>query len=94
MMNNTLSRFLSSETRPIPIKQTAADDIDDSTDGVAKEFKKYYRYVKGTLFPKFDVEIKRHKEVVKRINSNIDSINEINSAYKIKPIRHIKNLSV
>jgi hypothetical protein len=94
MMNSTLRRFLLSETRPIPISQNAANDIDDFTDGINKSLKKYYRNVKGTLFPDFDAEIKMHKEIIESINSNIDRINEINSAYRIRPIRHIHNLSV
>jgi hypothetical protein len=94
MMNSTLRRFLLSETRPIPIKQNAADYIDDSTDVINKSLKRYYKDVKGTLFPDFDAEIKMHKEIIESINSNIDRINEINSAYRIRAISHIKNLSV
>jgi hypothetical protein len=96
MMNSTLTRFLTSETRPIPIRGNTSNEIDRRTKAIKEELNVYYKYVKKSRvpFPRFDDEIKQHKDIVEVINSNIDLINEINSSYPRYPvIRHIKNLS-
>jgi hypothetical protein len=94
MMNTTLTNFLAAETRPIPINKNTPVEIDRRTKAIKGELKIYYKNIKGTLFPKFDNEIKQHQGLVEIINSNIDRINEINSVYPRTPaIRHIKSLS-
>ena len=95
MINASLERFLASETRPILIRPTAPASINIIIDAVGKQFKLYYKAVKGTYFPRFDKEIQELKDIITRLNSNIDRINEINSAYTPRVIlAHVKNLTV
>jgi hypothetical protein len=93
MMNSTLTRFLSGEQRPIPIQVNTPCYIDMETEMIAKQLRFYYKEVKGTLFPKFDDEIKQHQDLIVNINHNIDMINAINSAYPRMPtIRRVRNI--
>jgi septal ring factor EnvC (AmiA/AmiB activator) len=95
MMNTKLASFLISETRPIPINPNATSAIDKRTDYIKNELKDYYREIKKAKapFPKFDTEIKQHKDLIKKINKNISRINEINSCYSGLPIiAHVKEL--
>jgi hypothetical protein len=94
LMNTTLTKFLANETRPIPIHPRTSGEIDRRTKAIKDELRVYYRNVKGTVFPKFDDEIRQHGDLIEVINSNIDRINEINSAYpRVPAIRHVRSLS-
>ena len=95
MMNSTLTRFLASETRPIPINPNATIYFDRKIDEIGKALKLYYKEVKGTYFPRFDNEVKQLKDIAVQLNANIDRINEINSAYTPRVIlAHVKNLKI
>ena len=95
MMNNTISRYLLSETRPIPLKKNTAEYIDLRTTDIEKQLKLYYKDVRGTNFPRFDNEIKEHKKSIGAINANIDQVNKINSAHSgYSKLRHAKQLSI
>jgi uncharacterized protein YpuA (DUF1002 family) len=95
MMNSTLTRFLSNETRSIPVRANTSLEIDMQTETIVKWLKFYYKEVKKSKipFPKFDDEVKQHQNLVVNINNNIDLINGINSAYPRMPtIRHVRNI--
>jgi hypothetical protein len=95
MMNSTLTRFLNNEIRPIPIDVNISFEIDMLTEAIVRQLKFYYKKAKESKipFPKFDNEIKQHKDIIEVINSNIDRVNEINSSYsRYLVIRRIKNL--
>jgi hypothetical protein len=74
--------------------------MDLETKYTEDQIKFYYKAIKGTFFPKFDEEIKEHRNVVIRINENIDRINRINQSLnqdhrQNRPIlNHIRNITV
>jgi hypothetical protein len=92
-MNAKLYRFLASEERPINVDRNAPQRFDHEIDIIIKRLNFYYKTVKWTLFPRFDNEVKQCRDVIADINGNIDRINVINSAHRIRPIRHVKNLT-
>jgi len=94
LLNAGLAQFLASEERPIPIKATVSAAIDVRTEMIGKTIKLYYDEVKGTMFPRFDEEIKRLKDIIEKVNLNIDRINEINVSHRRNPINHVKNLTI
>jgi len=93
-INAGLTRFLAADERPIPIKENVPAVIDSYTEWIGTEIKRYYDEVKGTMFPRFDEEIKRHRSIIGRINSNINRINEINISHGGRSINYVKNLSI
>jgi hypothetical protein len=67
--------------------------FDMEIEGIGKQLTFYYKKVKGTLFPRFDDEVKQCRDIITAINGNIDRINAINAAHGIRPLRRVKNLA-
>jgi hypothetical protein len=93
MMNTSLEHFLASERRPILTAIDITQQFNLEIDIITKRLNFYYKKVKGTLFPRFDNEVKQCRDIIAAINRNIDRINVINAAHRIRPIRHVKNLA-
>jgi hypothetical protein len=91
-LNAKLDYYLRSETRPINLPNNTTQYFNMQIDALNKELRLYYQTVRGTLFPRFDDERKQCRDIIVAINGNIDRINEINAAHRIRPLRHTKNL--
>jgi hypothetical protein len=93
MLNTSLKKFLDRERRPILVDSDEMYRFDMEIEGIGKQLTFYYKKVKGTLFPRFDDEVKQCRDIIAAINGNIDRINEINAAHGIRPLRRVKNLT-
>jgi hypothetical protein len=91
-LNAKLDYYLRSEMRPINLVNNTTQYFDRQIDALNKELIAYYKTVRGTLFPRFDDERKQCRDIIVAINGNIDRINAINAAHRIRPLRHTKNL--